>query len=120
MDRIRYFADLSVRRGSGLGLVAIGLVVMALHFDLHLAMHALALLLTFEAAALFLLSFRAHSVPFQRREVWALMEGEHGMGDRVQRVVNEVMRETFLAYARRLAGPVVAAWVVDIGLTISA
>lgn len=119
MDRIRYFADLSVRRGAGLGLVAIALVVMALHFDRLLAMHALAILLTFEAGLLFLLSRRAHHVPYQRREVFALMDGEHGMGDRVQRVVSEIMRETFLAYGRRLVGPVAAAWVLDVGISIS-
>ena len=46
MDRIRYFADISVRRAAGLGLVGIALVVAALHFDRTLAMHALAALLT--------------------------------------------------------------------------
>ncbi|MGE5476658.1 MAG: hypothetical protein ACM3Q1_08400 [Bacteroidales bacterium] len=119
MDRIRYFADLSVRRAAGLGLVGIALVVAALHYDRPLAMHALALLLTIEAAALFGLARRAHRVPCQQREVWALMDGEHGMGDRVQRVISEIMRETFLAYARRLAGPAAAAWVFDLGMRLS-
>lgn len=120
MDRIRYLADLSVRRGAGLGLVAIALVVMALHYDIALALNALAVLLTVEAATLFLLGMRSHRVPCQRREVWAMMDGEHGMGDRVQRVISEIMRETFRAYGGRLVGPVLAAWVLDVGLALSA
>lgn len=120
MDRIRYFADLSVRRAAGLGLLGIALVVAALHFDRPLAMHALAVLLTLEALTLFCLSRRAHRVPCQRREVWALLDGQHGMGDsRVQRIISEIMRETFLAYARRLAGPAAAAWVFDLGMRLS-
>lgn len=116
MDRIRHFADISVRRAAGLGLLAIALVVAALHFDRALAMHALAILLTIEAVTLFHLSRRAHRVPFQRREVWALMDGEHGMREnRVQHLISQIMSETFLAYARRLAGPAAAAWVVDVG-----
>ncbi|HLO78097.1 MAG TPA: hypothetical protein VK196_16705 [Magnetospirillum sp.] len=120
MDRIRYFADLSVRRAAGLGLLGIALVVMALHFDRTLSMHALATLLTLEALALFQLGRRAHRVPCQRREVWVLMDGEHGMSDnRVQRIISEIMRETFLAYARRLSGPAAAAWVLDVGMRLS-
>ena len=119
MDRIRYFADLSVRRAAGLGLLGIALVVAALHFDQALAMHALAVLLTLEALTLFGMARRAHRVPHQRREVWALLDGQHGMGDRVQRIISEIMRETFLAYARRLAGPAAAAWVLDFGMRLS-
>ncbi|MCR6633058.1 MAG: hypothetical protein NVV74_25110 [Magnetospirillum sp.] len=120
MDRIRYFADLSVRRAAGLGLTGIALVVAALHFDRPLAMHALAALLTFEALALFQLGRRAHRVPCERREVWALMEGQHGMSEnRVQRIISEIMRETYLSYARRLVGPAVAAWVLDFGMRLS-
>ncbi len=120
MDRIRYFADISVRRAAGLGLVGIALVVAALHFDRTLAMHALAALLTLEALALYQLSRRAHRVPCERREVWLLIDGQHGLGDnRVQRVISEIMRDTYLAYARRLAGPAAAAWVVDAGLRLS-
>jgi hypothetical protein len=120
MDRIRYFADLSVRRAAGLGLTAIALVVLALHFDRALAMHALAVLLTLEVLALFQLGRRAHRVPCERREVWVLMDGDHGMSEnKVQRIISEIMRETFLAYANRLAGPAVAAWVVDLGMRLS-
>lgn len=120
MDRIRYFADLSVRRAAGLGLMGIALVVLALHFDRTLAMHALAALLSLEVLALFQMGRRAHRVPCQRREVWALLEGEHGMGDnKVQRIISEIMRETFQAYARRLAGPAAAAWVFDLGMRLS-
>lgn len=119
MDRIRYFADISVRRGAGLGLMAIALTVAAFHFDTALALHVLALLLTAEAAALFGLSRWAHRVPCHRREVWVLLEGQHGMGDRIQRVIDDIMRETFHAYGRRLLGPVIAAWVVDLGVRVS-
>ncbi|NFV80717.1 hypothetical protein [Magnetospirillum aberrantis] len=121
MDRIRYFADVSVRRAAGLGLLGIALVVAALHFDRGLALDALAVLLTLETLTLYQLGRRAHRVPCERREVWVMMDGQHGMGDgRIQRVVSEIMRETFQVYARRLAGPAAAAWVVDLGMRLSA
>lgn len=120
MDRIRQFADLSVRRAAGFGLLAIALVVLALHFDRPLAMHALAVLLTIEAVTLYFCGLRAERVPCQRREIWLLMDGQHGLGEnRVQRLISEIMRETFMAYARRMAGPALAAWVVDFGMRLS-
>lgn len=120
MDRIRQFADFSVRRAAGFGLLAIALIVLALHFDRSLAMHALAVLLTIEAVTLYFCGRRADRVPCQHREIWLLLDGQHGMGEkRVQRIISEIMRETFMAYARRLSGPALAAWVVDFGVRLS-
>lgn len=120
MDRIRQFADLSVRRAAGFGLLAIALVVLVLHSDRPLAMHALAALLTIEAITLYFCGLRAEKVPCRRREIWLLMEGQHGMGEnRVQRIISQIMRETFMAYARRMAGPAAGAWVVDLGMRLS-
>lgn len=115
MDRIRQFADLSVRRAAGFGLLAIALVVLALHADRSLAMHALAFLLTIEAVTLYCCGLRADRMP--HRKVWLLMDG---VGEkRVERMISQIMRETFMAYARRMAGPALAAWVVDFGMRLS-
>lgn len=117
MDRIRHFADMNVRRAAGFGLLAIALVVLALHADRPLAMHALAFLLTIEAITLYGFGLRNGWVPRRHREIWLPMDG---MGEkRVQRMVSEIMRETFRAYARRMAGPAAAAWVVDLGMRLS-
>ncbi|MBC7907510.1 MAG: hypothetical protein H7Y60_12300 [Rhodospirillaceae bacterium] len=117
MDRIRQFADLSVRRAAGFGLLAIALVVLALHADRTLAMHALAFLLTIEAITLYCFGLHPHWVPRRRREIWLPMEG---LGEkRGERMISEIMRETFMAYARRMAGPALAAWVLDLGMRLS-
>jgi FtsH-binding integral membrane protein len=116
MDRIRQFADHSVRRAAGLGLLGIALVVVALHADRALAMHALAFLLTLEAATLYGLGLRAGRVPYRGRELFVPMDSQ--AENRARRHLGEVMRETYMAYARRLIGPAIAAWVVDLGLRL--
>lgn len=120
MDRIRYFAELSVRRATGFGLLAIGLVAVGLSFDPALAARATAILLTLEAAILWRFSLRSDVTPFRRREVWLLLDGEHGLGcdRRAQRVISEVMRETFDAWSRRLAGPAAACWTFDLAVRL--
>lgn len=117
MDRIRYFAEMSVRRAAGFGLLAIGLIAVALSFDPALAVRATAILLTLESAILWRFSLRSDRVPFTRREVWLLLDRKHGMGDdrHAQRVISQVMRDTFDTASRRLAGPAAACWVFDLG-----
>lgn len=118
MDRIRYFAEMSVRRAAGFGLLAIGLVVVACGYDPPLALRVLAILLSVEALVLYHCSLGSHRVPCRRREVWLLLDGRPGMGDRAQDVISRIMAETFAAYARRLAGPAAAAWIADLGFRL--
>lgn len=116
MDRIRYFAQMSVRRAVGFGLLAIGLIAVGLSFDPALALRAVAILLSIEALVLVHCALRAGRVPYRRREIWLLLDGKPGLHDsRIQPVIDQVMAETFLAFAKRLAGPAAAAWVFDLG-----
>lgn len=116
MDRIRQLADHSVRRAAGLGLLAIALVVGALHDDRSASLHALAVLLSMEAATLYLLGLRAGRVPYRTRMLFVSLDA--ASDDRARRFMGQVMREAYLAYARRLLGPALAAWVVDFGMRL--
>lgn len=119
MDRIQYFADLSVRRAAGFGLLAIALVALGLSFEPELAMRASAILLSLEAAILWQLGQRSHRVHYKRREVWLMLDGKHGMQEnRLQEIISEVMAQTYRTQAQRLAGPAVAAWIVDLGMRL--
>lgn len=116
VNRIRYFAVVSVRRAVGFGLLAIGMVTAACSHDPTLAVRVLAVLLTIEALVLYHCALNAGRVPYRRREIWLLLDGNAGLHEsRIQPVIDQIMAETFRAFAHRLAGPAAAAWVFDLG-----
>lgn len=116
MERIRYFAEISVRRAAGFGLLTIALVAIALSADPAMALRATAILLTLEAALLWHGGQASGRIDYKRREVWLLLDGKHGLPEnRAQEVISRIMAETLRAYAKRLAGPAATAWIVDLG-----
>ncbi len=116
MDRIRDEAEQSARRLTGLGLLVIAVVIGALHSDRSLAMHALAVLLTLEVLTLFQLSRNTDRLAHRIRTGAVPLYLDDRQKDRHHRLRSEALRDTLRIQARRLCGPALAAWVVDMGL----
>ena len=112
MDRIRYFANVSVRRAMMVPALAIVTVFFGLSRDWLLALRVTAILSSLLPAALLACAWRAHRKDYQRREVWLLLDQWHGLPERhAHRAISDIMRETFLRYAERGAWTAVALWI---------
>ncbi len=105
MDRIRYFAELSVKRAVAFALLAIGTVFIGMSHEWLVAVRSAAILMSLMTAVLLHCAWRAHRKDYRRREVWGLLDQWHGLPeDRAHATISGIMRETFLHYAE------VAAW----------
>lgn len=115
MDRIRYFADLSVKRACGFGLLATVTVVVGLSADPALAIRSAAILLTFHVVVLLNMAWRAPRTSYRHREVWLLLDRQHGLPEeRAHEVISGVMRDTFLAYGERFAWGAAGCWLLGL------
>ena len=113
MERIRFFARMSVRRGCGFALLGIITVLIGLSPHPALALRATATLLTLMVAVLLILVARAPRTHYHRRELWMLLDHWHGLPERhAQSLITLAMQETFLAYADRTALAALVVWVV--------
>lgn len=116
MDRIRYFAEISVRRAVGFGLLAIATIAVGLSADPEIALRATAILLSLEAAILVNCALGTGRVPYKRREIWLLLDKSHGLHESMaQQAISDAMRTAQLIYAKRLAGPAAFCWMIDLG-----
>jgi hypothetical protein len=100
MDRIRYYANFSVKRGCGYFILfvlpfVIGLLPHPL-FDLRsaaLAMTALWCWLVWSA-------WRAPYRDYRRRDIWQLLDRWHGLPEyRAHQAISGALRQAFLLYA---------------------
>lgn len=113
MERIRYFADLSVKRAIGFALLGIGTVFIGMSHDWLLAFRAAAILISLMTAILLFCALRAHLKDYRRREVWILLDQWHGLPEhRAHQTISMVMRETFLRYAEHGAWTASALWLI--------
>ena len=115
MDRIRQCAQISVGRGVSFGLLAVGTITISFIWDPLLAVRAAAILLTLQAAVLWLLGEAAFRVHYRRREVWLLLDRQHGLPEeRAQQVISNIMRDTLHTFARHIGVAAGAMWAFDV------
>jgi hypothetical protein len=113
MDRIRYFADVSIRRACGFGFIAIGTAMVGMAWDIPLAIKSGAIGVTFMTA---LLLWKAHAAParnYRDTEVYLMMDRRHDFPEsRAQQVFGNVLRERYLRHATVVAGAAVLLWLI--------
>jgi predicted RND superfamily exporter protein len=113
MDRIRIFADVSIRRGCGFAFIAICTTMFAMSINMALAMKAGAALTLLTAAVLALKGLRARRRHYRKTETWLLVENDHGIPEhRLQDVFGRILEERYFWHARVITGVAVALWVV--------
>lgn len=103
MERIAFYAEISVRRGCGFAALAIGATMMGLSGDLLLALKSGAVLATLMDAVLMLLAAHALRRDLRGTELWALLDRRHGLAmsdERAIGIVRRVLHDTLLRYSR--------------------
>lgn len=109
MDRIEYLADITIRRGCGFALLAIGTVMLGLSYDLLLCLKSGAILQALHGSVLGLFAYNAPKWNHRSTELWALLnKGADLPPNYPPEQLLEVLRKTYLRYAE-MAGVVTLA-----------
>lgn len=115
MDRIRYFAQLSVLRA--LGFAGLGLVttVFGVSFDPHLALQMAAVLLGIVGVVLTAKSLNAPRRNYRHTELWILLGRSIEFPEhRAQQILGTVLKETYGRYARPVLVAALCAWLMSL------
>lgn len=122
MDPMEMATDRSIRRGLGFAGLAIGTVMVALSFDLALALRSGADLIGATAVALLIAAWHAPHRDLRRSRAWAALdelrpEVVRGRPMRdVQRRLQEVLRRRLVWHAQRVGLAAVALWAATLTL----
>jgi hypothetical protein len=104
MDRIAYFADLSVRRASAFSTLAIGTMLIACSYQLDIAAKTGAILFSLQLAILLVFAERRYpGRAYRRTELWTLLGRKLDLGlpeERERQIIVSALRDTYLRYAR--------------------
>lgn len=115
MDRIRYFAEVSVQRALGFTSIGLATLLLGLSFDPRLALQVVAAILGITGGVLIVKSLTALHRNYRRTEVWILLGRtiefpEH----RAQQIIGSVLKDTYRRYARLVLAGAVVAWVLSV------
>lgn len=115
MERIRYCADISIRRGCGFGVLAIACAMAGVAHDALLAMRGGALMMMVVWAVLVVKGLRAPVRRYRDTEVWILLDKKlDGVpADRIQQAIGSVLRERYFWHAYVFAGMSSLLWVMS-------
>ncbi len=111
IERVKYCAELSVKRGLGFALLGVGCMVVGFSWEPALA---------FEVGAggtlllCVLLFFRALDAPqrdFRKTETWILLDKQVDIpADRLQSTIGLILQDLYRRYAEWLLGAAVLQW----------
>lgn len=104
MEHIQNAAMVSVGRACGFAGLAIICVMLGLSFRPELAAKAGGVLFLFLALILYMYGVQARTRPYRRTETWLILKKDKRVpADVAQKIVGEVLRETYLRFATHTA-----------------
>lgn len=113
-ERIRELAQFSIGRACLFGLVAIVGMMLGLVARPDVALRAGAILFLLTAAFLILRAVQAPKRSYRQTEVWALLGKRHDLPEPgAQAVFGEVLRSTYLRFARFTMAASVLLWATE-------
>jgi hypothetical protein len=120
MERVRNLADLSIRRGCGFGLIAIGTAMTGMAGDIAMAIKGGAIMTTLMGAVLVIKALRASATNYRRTEVW-IMLGKKIDGwppHRLQQLIGGILRDRYLWHAEKTAVAALTLWMATFVLAV--
>jgi hypothetical protein len=119
-DRIRELAQFSIGRACLFGLLAIFTFMIGLVHWPSLAMRSGAILFLMTTAILMLKAVQAPTRNYRRTEVWILLGKRHDLPEsHAQAIFGEVLRSTYVRFARISLAASVALWAIDVALRLT-
>jgi hypothetical protein len=119
MDRIKYFADVSIRRACGFGLIAIATAAVGVSSDALLALKLAAICATAMVAILLAKAMQAPTRNYKRTEVWLLLDKRHDLPEaRAQQVFGNILRDRYMWHATVTAGAAAFLWLATLAVAL--
>ena len=119
IERIKLYADLSIRRGCGFALLGIATFMVGMSADAVLAFRAGAIMVSLLMAVLLLKGFRAPVRSYKATEVWILLDKSHGLPEtRAQQVFGGILRDRYFWHAEIVAAGALGLWIVAFALRV--
>jgi hypothetical protein len=119
-DQIRDLAHYSVGRACMFGMLGIVTFMMGMIGWPDLALRAGAILFLLTAAILLLKAIQAPTRSYRRTEVWILLGKRHDLPEiRAQAIFGQVLRDTYLKFARMAMTASVALWIIEVSLRVA-
>lgn len=119
MERILYYADLSVRRACGFAALAIFTTMVGVSAMPMLAAKIGAVMSAAVALVLLLKAINAPRKPYRRTELWILLDRRHDLPEtHAQRVLMGALRDTYLRYGRIAGWTAVILWAASVLLRL--
>ena len=104
IQTIEELGEISVARGCGLAVLAIGTFMVGLSWDMVLAAKVGGLLVLFVCVVLLVRAQRALSRPVERTELWLMLDrSERPSAAYAQRFIGSVLRTCYLRFALHAA-----------------
>ncbi len=120
MNRIQYFAGVSVRRACGFGVLAIITMVSGFVPIPLLAVKLAATLTTLMGVILALKAMHALKKPYRRTELWVLLEKNHGLPEAyAQRMLMGTLQGLYIGYAEIAGWIALALWGIAFTLQLA-
>lgn len=115
MDRIRYYAEVSVLRALGFAGLGLFTLMLGLSFDLYLALRTAALVLGVVGAVLVVKAYTAPRRNYRRTEVWVLLGRSIDFPEhRAQAIIGGVLSDTYSRYAKPVLAAALTAWALSV------
>ncbi|MBM3546658.1 MAG: hypothetical protein FJX54_06875 [Alphaproteobacteria bacterium] len=119
-DLIRDMAHYSVGRACMFTLLGIVTFMMGMMGWPDLAMRSGAILFLLTTVVLVLKAAQAPTRSYRRTEVWILIDKRHDLPEaRAQAIFGEVLRNTYIRFAKMTLKAAVVLWMADIAIRLS-
>lgn len=104
LHQLEKIAEFSVARGCGFALLAITVFMVGLSADMRLSLQAGGVLALLSCFTLVLMAMTAHTRHYRSTELWILLKPEERPHEAIaQRIIGNVLRETYLRFALHFA-----------------
>ncbi len=121
MERIREYADISIRRACGFGFLAIATAMVGTCSEILLSAKIGATSLTLMSMILVLKAVQAPSRSYKRTEVWTMLDRRHDLPEmRAQQVFGDILRERYMWHATLAASMALLLWCATFAIRLLA
>jgi hypothetical protein len=119
MDRIKHYADISIRRGCGFGFLAIATAMVGTSSEILLSAKIGANSLTLMSMILVLKAMQAPARSYKRTEVWIMLDHRHNLPEpRAQEVFGNILRERYMWHATAAAMLAALLWLLTFSIKL--
>jgi len=120
LELVRQCAEVSVRRGLGFALLAIGCIVVGFSWDITLALETGAGSTLLLCAILFFRALDAPTRDYRKTETWILLDKRVKLPpDRMQKTIGTILQDLYRRYAEWMLAAATIQWLGSVAARLA-